>query len=165
MATHGFDILEHGATFSVCKKWRYDLWRIWDYDSPPCAFIGLNPSTADEKEDDPTVRRCMRFSRSWGYGGLIMLNLFGYRATDPAEMKRQKDPVGIDNDRIILQRILECPLTVAAWGNHGSHLGRDKSFLDWISGIRLDCLGKTKAGHPKHPLYLSRELRPRLFKC
>jgi len=80
------------ATFSPCRKYRYSLFRIWDEDKSLVLFIGLNPSTADEKEDDPTIRRCINFAKQWGwgYGGLIMGNLFSFRATQPSDLKQAK---------------------------------------------------------------------------
>lgn len=156
--------MEMGATFSLCRKYRYDLWRIWAKRKPMCSFIGLNPSTATETEDDPTVRRCINFAKKWGYGGMFMLNLFGYRATNPDDMKRQDDPVGPDNDKVILQRMSESGLIVVAWGVHGKHNGRDASFLNWVKPIELHCLGTTKRGFPKHPLYLEKKLDPIPFR-
>ena len=92
------NILHSDAFFSKDRIYRYALWRIWDYDLPKVLFIGLNPSTADEFKNDPTIRRCMRYSYDWGYGGYIMGNIFGYRSTDPRNLKKVKDPIGLDND-------------------------------------------------------------------
>jgi hypothetical protein len=113
----------------------------------------LNPSTADEKEDDPTIRRCVNFAKRLGYGGAHMLNLFAYRATDPQEMKKAVDPVGPYNDRITKLYIADRHNDfVAAWGIHGSYMGRDKVVAAMIP--ELLCFGVTKEGHPRHPLYL-----------
>lgn len=144
-----------GASFSPCRTWRYALWRIWDAPKGMVAFIGLNPSTADETTNDPTVRRCINFANDWGYGGLWMLNLFAYRATDPREMKAFAAPVGPDNNHVLTAVSHQAIITVAAWGVHGSFDGRDKFALEQLlDRNRLKCLGKTKDGHPKHPLYL-----------
>ena len=120
--------------------------------------MGLNPSTADETQDDPTIRRCQGFARDWGYGGLVMANLFAFRATDPAVMKQAADPVGPDNDEHLLQLASTCPLVVAAWGTHGQHLGRDHQVRELTPN--LHCLRLTKEGYPGHPLYLPKSLTP-----
>ena len=90
--------LKTGAIFSGCRTYRYTLWRSWDRDKGDVMFIGLNPSTADETLNDPTVRRCINYAKSWGYGGIYMANMFAFRATDPKEMKQAKDPIGYRND-------------------------------------------------------------------
>lgn len=144
------------ALFSPCRTWRYTLHRIWTTDKPPAMFVGLNPSTADEEVNDPTVRRCIRFARDWGYGGLVMTNLFAFRATDPRDLKKALSPVGEENDRWLLKSARSAGVVVAAWGNHGSYKNRDKIFLKLFRdiGIPLKCLAITKSGQPQHPLYL-----------
>lgn len=122
-------------------------------------FIGLNPSTADEVQDDPTVRRCINFSKEWGYSGLCMTNIFGFRATDPVYMKVQEDPVGPENDKALLEIAENAGVIVAAWGVHGVHLERE-SKVKALLGDRLKCLRLTKDGHPAHPLYLPKILMP-----
>lgn len=89
--------MEKGAKISDCTKYRYSLWRIWDKEKPIFTFVGLNPSTADHVQDDPTITHCINFAKSWG-GGIYMANLFAYRATAPQEMMSQDDPIGSDND-------------------------------------------------------------------
>jgi len=143
-----------GAVLSECRTWRYGLWRIWDADLPMMAFCGLNPSTADENKDDPTIRRCVNFSKDWGYGGLYMLNAYGYRATDPADMKRAIDPVGPDNDRWLTHFAERSALVIAAWGVHCS--AERESEVYQLLNQNVYCLGTTKAGHPRHPLYLKK---------
>lgn len=167
---------EIGATFSPCRTYRYCLWRRWqpnltrngffgegseEYESPSrlAAFIGLNPSTADETQDDPTIRRCIGFAKSWGCNGLVMLNIFAFRATDPKEMKKSPDPVGPENDTCLRRVCSIIPTVVACWGTHGAFMSRGPlvraNFAGWWSGgKRLQHLGLTKHGHPKHPLYL-----------
>lgn len=140
-----------GAVFSGCRRYRYALWRTWG-DGPAFVVIGLNPSTADETEDDPTIRRCKGFARRERCGGLIMLNLFALRATDPREMKAAEDPVGPANDAAIADMVGEGDTVVAAWGVHGDHRGRDAEVAALVP--HLQCLGTTKQGHPRHPLYL-----------
>lgn len=159
------------ALFSDCRAYRYTLSITWDETLPKCNFIGLNPSTADEYQDDPTIRRCKAFAKSFGAGGLIMTNLFAYRATIPKDMKRYARPIGEAghyitacnveflnrNDFHLYVSYLSCLLRVAAWGNDGEFLQRSKAVCSFLT--RLDCLGQTKSGQPKHPLYLSRSSR------
>ena len=153
-----------GAEFSECRAWRYVLWRRWDRQLDQAMFIGLNPSTADEREDDPTIRRCIRFAKDWGYGGLLMMNAFAFRATDPKNMKAAKDPIGPRNDEALKFRQSQVGLIVAAWGAHCSPQ-REREVCE-IIGRPIHCLGKTKDGRPKHPLYLRANSKLELFwKC
>lgn len=125
-------------------------------------FIGLNPSTADETQDDPTVRRCINYAKAWGYGAMCMTNLFAFRATEPAVMKRQDDPIGDDNNQWLERVSIFAGLVVAAWGTHGNHMDRGslvESSYSWL-GVRLRCLKLTADGHPSHPLYLRGDLLP-----
>ena len=151
----------HPAVFSPCRKYRYTLWREWLGGSGYLQVIGLNPSTADEVQDDPTVRRCIRFAQDWGYSALCMTNLFGYRATDPINMKKQKDPVGPDNDKWLVEVAESASLVVAAWGVHGVHNDRQRD-VNYLLDDHINChhLGLTKEGHPKHPLYLRADTKP-----
>lgn len=121
-------------------------------------FIGLNPSVADETKDDPTIRRCIRFARDWGYDSLCMANLFAFRATKPAEMKQSRDPIGPDNDLMLKELAHSAGVVVAAWGVHGTHKRRDQLVRQRVSGLHY--LRLTKDGHPGHPLYLPASLRP-----
>lgn len=149
--------MERSATFSACRTYRYALWRRWgrgDY----VMFIGLNPSTADETNDDPTIRRCIGFARAWGYGALCMANLFAFRATQPADMKRAADPVGAENDHVLRQLADQAGVVVAAWGAHGTYKGRDQSVRLLVPDLHY--LRLTKDGHPGHPLYLPADLKP-----
>lgn len=152
------------AVFSPCRKYRYALWRKWDdrLDAKMVAFIGLNPSTADETQDDPTIRRCIGFAKAWGYGSLCMLNLFAFRATDPKEMLAADDPVGPDNDFTIQRMSLRVDC-VAAWGTHGTHRGRDKAVRGMVENLHY--LRLTKDGHPAHPLYLPATLTPQKWNA
>lgn len=148
-----------GAEFSACRQYRYRLWRLWDASRPTTVFIGLNPSTADETADDPTIRRCLGYAKAWGFGRLEMLNLFAWRATDPKAMKVAADPIGPGNDDAIRAVADTGGLLVAAWGVHGTHLGRDREVCAMLAG-RLHVLRLTKDGHPGHPLYLPAHLEP-----
>jgi len=154
-------IEDNGATFSDCRKWRYDLWRIWDPSLQRVAFIGLNPSTADETKNDPTVKRCINYAKKWGYGGMHMLNIFGYRATDPKDMKAFSEPIGPDNSSAICTIARECELVICCWGTHGGYLGRGREVLYMLNNFMdVHCLAVTKDGYPNHPLYLKSELNP-----
>jgi len=148
-----------GANFSRCRRFRYTLWRRWNDDRPLVMIIGLNPSTADAYRDDPTIRRCIRFARDWCGGGLIVTNLFAYRATYPTELKKTPDAIGPRNDLWIRRMAAAASMIVAAWGNHGSWLGRDRRVCKMLNG-RLNCLRLTAAGQPAHPLYLPAGLQP-----
>lgn len=119
-------------------------------------FIGLNPSTADETANDPTMRRCMGFAKSWGYGGFFMTNLFGYRATVPQDLKQAPDPIGPDNDNWLLEAERIADKVVLAWGVHGVFKDRDKKVLQLIK--QAHCIDTSKDGHPRHPLYLKKDL-------
>ncbi|MEX0803603.1 MAG: DUF1643 domain-containing protein [Candidatus Binatia bacterium] len=150
------------AHFSSCSTYRYNLTRTWDSTLPKILFVGLNPSTADDKSDDPTVRRCIGFAEKWGYGGLVLVNLFAYRATDPAELAKVEDPVGPDNDGWIARQRTRVDCVVSAWGNHGNFMSRDRIVLDCLG--KVQCLGITKTGCPRHPLYLSATTRLRTYR-
>lgn len=155
-----------GADFSPCRTWRYSLTRAWSLSRPgKVAFIGLNPSTADETADDPTVRRCCKFARTWGYGGIYMLNIFAFRATDPRDMMQAPDPIGPDNDEHILRIANRSDLIVCAWGIHGAYLNRGAAVSKMLTQAqcRLTCLTLTAYGHPGHPLYLKGDTRPKEF--
>lgn len=151
------EAMERGADISRCGRYRYTLWRKWA-PGETVMFIGLNPSTADATLDDPTIRRCIGFARAWGFGGLMMTNLFAWRATDPRDMKAAESPIGPFNNDVLWTAHMNAALTVAAWGAHGTHLGRDAAVRAMLP--RLHYLRLTKDGHPGHPLYLPASLRP-----
>ena len=117
------------AEFSPCRQYRYSLWRYWDEHKRYAVFVCLNPSTADETKDDPTVRRCINFAKGWDYGGMIMLNLFALRSTDPKRLKLVDDPVGPDNDFHLRSASSKAGITIAAWGIHGTLMGRNKEVI------------------------------------
>lgn len=156
--------MERAAHFSPCRTYRYFLTRVWDLKRPMTTFIGLNPSTADETTDDPTIRRCIDFARSWGSGGFIMVNLFAYRATLPSDMMRVKESIGPDNDLSIVKACRASQWVVIAWGRNGDHRGRDKAVLRLLreSSIPLHYFKLTKYGQPWHPLFIRKgtELLP-----
>ena len=146
--------IENGALLSPCRKYRYALWRGWKCKCPYVLFVGLNPSTADEHEDDPTIRRCRRFAADWGFDAFVMVNLFALRATDPADMRKASNPVGEQNDECIAAIATSAGLIVCAWGAHGKHLGQDVHISGLLQSYKLKCLGTTHAGQPRHPLYI-----------
>ena len=145
------------------QEYRYTLWRYWDDTLPFVQFIGLNPSTADDKVDDPTIRTCIRFSRDWGYGGLCMTNLFAFRATQPSVMKTASYPIGEMNDAYLQSTAEHAKLIVAAWGTSGTHMSRDQEVLELLRGFPISCLCRTKDGHPHHPLRIPKTLVPESF--
>jgi hypothetical protein len=152
--------MKKAAEFSDCRKYRYTLTRYWDETKPYCMFVCLNPSTADETKDDPTVRRCINYSKDWGFGGFIMVNLFAFRATDPKDMKAEYEPIGKHNDAWIKHMSYKAGIVVAAWGTHGVFLRRNEEVLELLKG-KLYYLELSKDLHPKHPLYLKKILKPK----
>ena len=154
-------IIYKNATFSNCRTYRYSLSRIWDKKKKLVLFIGLNPSTADEEVDDPTIRRCSGYAQNWGYGGFIIVNLFAYRTTLPSNLKKVKHPIGKDNDKYIVKLSKKADITVAAWGNNGNLYRRDKQVLSLVPN--LVCLKINKSGQPAHPLYLKKDLKVTKF--
>jgi hypothetical protein len=158
--------MKSAADFSECRRYRYDLWRQWgETEFPYCMFIGLNPSTADETEDDPTIRRCIAYAKAWGYSALCMTNLFAFRATEPKVMKAEPSPISepssfglIKNDLALLSNATHASIVIAAWGKDGKHLRRDKDVIRLLPP--LHCLKLNKDGTPAHPLYLLGNLHP-----
>lgn len=147
--------------FSPCRRYRY-AWTCpaWS-GSGYMQAIGLNPSTADEVGTDPTIRRCIQFAKDSGCGSLVMTNLFAWRATDPAGMKRAAEPIGPENDNWLRLFSAGAKIVLAAWGTHGNHLQRGGAVRELIP--RLHVLRLTAQGHPQHPLYLPAALRPTLW--
>ncbi len=146
------------ARLSADRQYRYALWWIWNKDKPGVLFIGLNPSTADEREDDSTIQKCVAYGRRWGYGRLYMGNLFAYRSTDRGQLRCVSNPVGPDNDEWLLKLRDRTAVAIAAWGDDGCLGGRDKLVYQLLPGMK--CLGVTRAGQPRHPLYLAPSLVP-----
>lgn len=156
------------ALFSPCRQYRYTLHRIWSEKKPFVMFVGLNPSTADERKNDPTVTRCIKFASDWGYGGMVMMNIFAYRSTNPQILYKLEDPVGDENDHYIAKIAGEAGLIVTAWGNHGAHKGRGDEVLSMLMAMdgasgKVHHLGLTGEGQPKHPLYLKAAEKPRMW--
>ncbi len=182
-----------GATISACGNYRYRLWREWrlhplpakwdmwtdDYGAPvldgagqqlgeplSCVFVMLNPSTADGDQDDPTIRRCVGFAKTWGYDRMEVVNLFAWRTTNPRDVLAMtggdRDPVGRDNRSHVHRAVESAGMIVCAWGAHGTHIGQDQTMLGWIEEHDGDphALKLTKHGQPCHPLYLPADLKP-----
>jgi hypothetical protein len=151
------------ATYSDCEAYRYNLTRVWDPTGPRAAFVMLNPSTATERQNDPTVERCERRARTLGFGAFRVLNIFAWRATDPREMRAAADPVGPGNDAAILAAMTWADQVICAWGTHGAHLDRGpqvERMLRRATDRTLFHFGLSKHGHPKHPLYIGYTVQP-----
>lgn len=143
------------AVISGCGAFRYMLTRGGEGEGPPAVFVMLNPSTADAASDDPTIRRCKGFARTWGRAGIIVVNLYALRSTDPAGLWRHGDPVGPDNDHWLTTVALGSGDVVCAWGaNARGERVRQVSDLLRAAGVRTLCLGTTTSGAPRHPLYV-----------
>jgi hypothetical protein len=147
------------AELSVDGKYRYSLGRVWDEDNPKRAcFIMLNPSTADATTNDPTIRSCTRLAKGFGCGGLAVVNLFAYRATNPRELRNTGNPVEGQpgrNDAVIRSVALQCVPLIVAWGRMGAILGRDRAVLGILADFKpIYCLGRNGDGSPIHPLYV-----------
>lgn len=159
-----------GAAFSPCRRYRWSLWRRWVADCEwerMCAFVGLNPSTADEHENDRTINRCIAFAKQWGFDGLVMLNLFAWCDTKPEDMFRAADPIGLYNDEVLQIVPALCGRTVLAWGavatnkKLGVHANRCAIVRTWMREYpEVFYLRLTKFGQPEHPLYLPGNLVP-----
>ena len=150
------------AVYSECERFRYTLTRTWDAGGGKVAFVMLNPSTATERQNDPTVERCERRARALGFGSFRVCNIFAWRETDPAKMRKAEDPVGPGNDDAIREACAWADRIVCAWGTHGAHLDRGPEVerLMRATGRELHHLGLTKDGHPKHPLYIAYREQP-----
>jgi len=148
------------ARWSRCRRYRTALLREWAPELPRIAFVGLNPSTADGRTDDPTSRRCIDFTRRLGGGSLVLLNLYGFRATHPRDLWAASEPVGPGTDRVMREELGACTLAVACWG---AVPAAAQARVDVVvarlvrSGLPLRALGTTRAGHPRHPLYLRKD--------
>lgn len=157
--------LERGAVYDPSEKYRYLLWRRWGA-GPEVVWILLNPSTATEAEGglDPTLRRCVGFSRSWGFGSMKITNLFALRSTNPHALYQEDDPVGSENDAVIREATARADEVVVGWGAHGGHRGRSAAVLALLAPRELVCLARTQGGQPGHPLYLSARAERALFR-
>ena len=146
----------NGAKFSECRKYRYVLWRIWDEEKPKIMFIGLNPSTANEETDDPTIRRIKKFAKSWGYGGIYMLNLFTYVTAYPEVLKECDNPLKFA-DEYLKKNAAQSEKIIFAWGNFKEAKERAKEIIKMFNGYALVI---NKDGSPRHPLYVKGNIKP-----
>lgn len=164
--THMKDDAASTAVYSDCERYRYTLTREWDSTGRKVAFVMLNPSTATEVQNDPTVERCERRARALGFGAFRVCNIFAWRDTDPFQMKKAAEPIGAANDAAIVEACQWADTVVAAWGTHGAHLQRGPQVetLMRTVGKPLYHLGLSKAGHPKHPLYIAYVKQPELWE-
>ncbi|WP_434289979.1 DUF1643 domain-containing protein [Celeribacter sp. SCSIO 80788] len=153
------------AVYSDCERYRYSLVRVWEPAGRKALFVMLNPSTATEVQNDPTVERCERRARALGFGSFCVTNIFAWRDTDPKKMRAASDPVGPENDSAIHDWALWADQVVCAWGTHGAHLDRGAHVERILRGTGRDLyhLGLSKAGHPKHPLYIAYTQQPELW--
>lgn len=162
--------LDHRETiFSSCHCYRYTLRRIASpVGEGRCMFIMLNPSTADERRNDPTTRKNLRISSLWGFNEYLAVNLFALISTDPQLLDLDLDPIGPHNNSYICAGVewvkkSEKNIIVVAWGNHGSLMNRSKEVLELLKGTELYCLGINKNGQPKFPLYVPENTKPSIY--
>ena len=149
-----------GAEFSACRKYRYVLWRIWHADLPKILFIGLNPSTADEDQNDPTIRRVISFAQNWGYGGIYMMNLFAYISSKPEVLKTCFDPLK-DNDKFLEKYFKQSGDVLFAWGAFKE--ARQRAVLISTKFPKALCFYKNKDGSPVHPLFVAGKTIPIIY--
>jgi hypothetical protein len=147
-----------GAVFSPGRRYRYALWRTLEAGRGTLVFIGLNPSAADERHDDPTIRRCLGFAQTWGYRRLLVGNLFARCATRPERLRSSTAPVGLANDAWLERLAWEADRLVACWGTYGAYRSRDRAFA--AGRENLYCLRRNRDGSPAHPLYIRRDQQP-----
>ena len=151
--------MKREAIISKCNKYRYKLIREWSESRGKVLFIMLNPSTADDKKDDKTITRCINFAKDWGYGGLMVGNLFAYRTTYPKELFKTKYPEGKDNLKNIKEMIIDADLVICAWGNNQGAPPQYLRELSELYYLKLLNDGKT----PGHPLRLEKCTMPKRF--
>lgn len=152
------------ATLSACSRYRYSLRRTWADGGHVVCFIMLNPSTADADIDDPTIRRCIGFGKSWNFDALEVVNLFAWRETAPKFLIAPNDPIGPDNDAAIIQASDRSELVVCAWGAHALAVERALQISAMLKTKSLYCLGTTRNMQPKHPLYIPGSQQPVLWR-
>lgn len=156
--------LSGGAALSKCGTYRFNLWRTWDTRKQSAVFVGLNPSTADATRDDNTIRRCIGFARQWGFGGLVMVNLFPLRSRSP---KALPGPLNQEaeaaNRAAVIEACEQAGILIACWGSAWLARDRGVEYLDLAS--KWHCLGQTKSGAPRHPLYLASDTKPIPYPC
>lgn len=146
-------VIKKDACIDESGRYRYWLMRQWGENSDNFVnFVMLNPSTADAKDDDPTVRCCIRFAKSFKFDGMYITNLFAFRTKDPKELKKQPKPIGSENDIHLRKKAKISKTVVVTWSNHGSFMNRDKEVISILNQEKtIYCLGKNKSGQPTHP--------------
>lgn len=159
------------AVYSACGAYRYALTRVWEPSAPRVLFVMLNPSTATERHNDPTVERCERRARAQGFGAVRVVNLFAWRATDPRDLKAAADPIGPRNDAVLIRSVRRWirggdDRAICAWGVLGAHLERGAAVETALraTGRALHHLGLTRGGHPGHPLYIAYARAPESWR-
>ena len=153
--------MEKNAVIDPTGLYRYSLSREWDADGSRIVFVMLNPSRADGNIDDPTIRRCLGFAQTWGYGSLEVVNLFAYRTSHPNVLRHVTDPVGPDNDLYLKEAVDLAHMIILAWGNGGSLEKRSQKVIKYLNNRKnIYCLGITKTGQPLHPLYVKKYTQP-----
>ena len=145
--------MNRSAIFDETGAYRYALYRSWDAGRGTCLFIMLNPSTADDQKDDPTVSRCIKYAQRCGYKELVVANTFALRSTDPTKLYGHPDPIGPKNNWYLKHLAKTADKIVCAWGNHGAYMGRGDAVIKMLSGRELYAFEITSKGQPKHPLY------------
>lgn len=154
---------ECSALYSDCENYRFDLTRIWDRDGPRLFYVMLNPSTATETQDDPTIARCEKRARLLGFGAMKIGNIFALRETHPELLRADPNPEGPENKAVLQDGAAWADVILCAWGVHGEHMGQGarvaQSLISYAA--KLHVLGLTKDGHPRHPLYISYATKPR----
>lgn len=154
------------AEYSDCERFRYRLTRVWQEAGRHLNFVMLNPSTATELQNDPTVERCERRARTSGFSGFTVTNIFSFRATDPKIMRCASDPIGAQNDKAISDAAHHADQVICAWGTHGAHENRGEAVKTLLQEAKIPLyhLGLTKAGHPRHPLYIGYSVKPEIWR-
>ena len=152
-----------GAVFDTTRTYRYSLWRQWQPLGAKIVFVMLNPSTADDRTNDPTIRRCIGLAQSWGYGALEVVNLFARMTSQPHTLRQIADPVGAECDRYLLTAVHQAKTVVVAWGNWGNWRQRDRAVLNLLGDRAVFCVGVNRSGQPRHPLYVRQNVQPVLY--
>lgn len=155
-------LMTRGAHLSPCRRYRYRLWRTWDEGKLPVVYVMLNPSIADDQQDDATITRCIERARRLGAGGIIVMNLFSFVSTNPRGLRAAEDPVGPDTDAELLAACRGALHVICGWGNHGKYRDRGAQLLSLLraNGIRPKALHINDDGSPKHPLYIGYDVQP-----
>ena len=156
-------VIEKTAIISDDLKYRYVLTRVFDEKLPMIAFVGLNPSTADAEDDDPTINKCIRYCKSWGYGGFYMVNLFAFRSPYPETLFIENDPIGPKNDNHLIEVFSKVSKVICCWGNTGTYRGRNVDVLKNINDPY--CLSINGSGEPTHPLFIKSDLKPIFYNA